>query len=86
MGPESQSAEAETAAVHNPRREEGHVGALIAIGIVASLLGIGLGLLTHGASRHGQRVRACDPVRDGDVLVDVCDPVFYDPAGEHLRG
>jgi glycine cleavage system aminomethyltransferase T len=47
---------------------------------------IGLGLLAHGASRHGGRVRACDPVRDGDVLVEVCDPVFYDPAGERLRG
>jgi heterotetrameric sarcosine oxidase alpha subunit len=47
---------------------------------------IGLGLLAHGASRHGERVRACDPVRNSDVLVEVCDPVFYDPAGERLRG
>ena len=47
---------------------------------------IGLGLLAQRASRHGERVRACDPVRDGDVLVEVCDPVFYDPAGERLRG
>ena len=47
---------------------------------------IGLGLLAGGPSRHGERVRAYDPVRDGDVLVEVCDPVFYDPAGERLRG
>jgi methylglutamate dehydrogenase subunit C len=47
---------------------------------------IGLGFLAGGPSRHGQRVRACDPVRNGDVLVEVCDPVFYDPAGERLRG
>ena len=47
---------------------------------------IGIGLLAGGPSRHGERVRAWDPVRSGDVLVEVCDPVFYDPAGERLRG
>ena len=47
---------------------------------------IGLGLLAGGPSRHGERVRAWDAVRGGDVLVEVCDPVFYDPAGERLRG
>jgi methylglutamate dehydrogenase subunit C len=47
---------------------------------------IGLGLLVGGSSRHGERVRAYDPVRGGDVLVEVCDPVFYDPTGERLRG
>ena len=47
---------------------------------------IGLGLLVGGPSRHGERLRAYDPVRNGDVLVEVCDPVFYDPAGERLRG
>jgi sarcosine oxidase subunit alpha len=47
---------------------------------------IGLGLLVNGPSRHGERLRAHDPVRGGDVLVEVCAPVFYDPAGERLRG
>ena len=47
---------------------------------------IGLGLLAGGPSRHGERVRAYDPVRGGDVAVEVCNPVFYDPAGERLRG
>jgi sarcosine oxidase subunit alpha len=47
---------------------------------------IGLGLLVHGPERHGERVRAYDPVRGGDVAVEVCPPVFYDPAGERLRG
>jgi methylglutamate dehydrogenase subunit C len=46
---------------------------------------IGLGLLARGPSRHGERVRAFDPVRSGDVSVEVCDPVFYDFAGEKLR-
>ena len=47
---------------------------------------IGLGLLAGGPSRHGERARAYDPVRGGDVPVEVCNPVFYDPAGERLRG
>jgi sarcosine oxidase subunit alpha len=47
---------------------------------------IGLGLIAHGPERHGERVRAYDPVRGGDVMVEVCHPVFYDPAGERLRG
>ena len=47
---------------------------------------IGLGLLAGGPTRHGERVRAYDPVRGGDVAVEMCDPVFYDPDGERLRG
>jgi sarcosine oxidase subunit alpha len=47
---------------------------------------IGLGLLAGGPRRLGERVRAWDPLRGGDVLVEVCPPVFYDPQGERLRG
>jgi sarcosine oxidase subunit alpha len=47
---------------------------------------IGLGLIRGGAMRAGERVRACDPVRDGDVEVEICAPVFVDPDGERLRG
>jgi methylglutamate dehydrogenase subunit C len=47
---------------------------------------IGLGLLSRGPGRHGEIVRAYDPVRSGDTPVEVCDPVFYDPGGERLRG
>ena len=35
-----------------------------------------------GRERIGERVRAVDPVRDGDVEVEVCSPVFIDPEGE----
>ena len=31
-------------------------------------------------------VRAVDPVRNGDVEVEVCPPCFVDPQGERLRG
>jgi len=30
-------------------------------------------------------VRAVDPVRNNDCLVEVCRPCFIDPAGERLR-
>ena len=39
-----------------------------------------------GRSAIGERVRAYDPVRSGDVEVEVCDPVFYDPEGARLHG
>jgi methylglutamate dehydrogenase subunit C len=47
---------------------------------------IGLGLLALGPRRHGERVWAADPVRDGMVEVEVCAPCFVDPSGERLRG
>jgi sarcosine oxidase subunit alpha len=47
---------------------------------------IGLGFLKNGPARIGQRVRAYDPVRNGDVEVEVCHPVFVDPKGERLYG
>ena len=46
---------------------------------------IGLGLLARGRERMGERIRAYDPVRGGDVEVEVVSPVFVDPEGERLR-
>jgi methylglutamate dehydrogenase subunit C len=46
---------------------------------------IGLGFLKNGTSRIGERVRAYDPVRKGDVLCEVCPPCFVDPKEEKLR-
>ncbi len=47
---------------------------------------IGLGFLAGGPARHGQRVRAYDPVRNGDLEVEVVPPCFIDPEGARLRG
>jgi methylglutamate dehydrogenase subunit C len=47
---------------------------------------IGLGLLTNGPERHGERVMVVDPLRGAETLVEVCSPVFIDPAGARLRG
>jgi len=46
---------------------------------------IGLGFLKHGASRIGQTVRACDPVRGEEIEVEICPPAFVDPDGERLH-
>ena len=45
-----------------------------------------MGLLDGGRARMGERIRAYDPVRNGDVEVEVCSPVFVDPQGERLHG
>jgi sarcosine oxidase subunit alpha len=47
---------------------------------------IGLGLLRGGPQRIGERVRAYDPVRGGDIEVEICAPTFLDPEGVRLRG
>ncbi|MBN9508812.1 MAG: sarcosine oxidase subunit alpha family protein [Alphaproteobacteria bacterium] len=47
---------------------------------------IALALLTNGPARHGERLRAHDPVRDGETEVDVVEPCFVDPEGLRLRG
>jgi sarcosine oxidase subunit alpha len=48
---------------------------------------IGLGFLSGGQTRIGERIRAHDPLSGGevDVEVEVTSPVFYDPEGERLR-
>jgi sarcosine oxidase subunit alpha len=47
---------------------------------------IGLALLARGRERIGERVRAVSPVRGTDIEVEVCSPIFFDPAGARLRG
>ena len=47
---------------------------------------IGLGFLARGPGRLGEILRAHDPVRGEDYLVEVVAPVFYDLEGEKLRG
>jgi heterotetrameric sarcosine oxidase alpha subunit len=47
---------------------------------------IALALLANGPARHGEVVRAYDPVRGGDAEVEVVAPCFIDPEGARLRG
>jgi len=46
---------------------------------------VGLGFLKGAETRMGEIVRAYDPVRGGDTLVEVVSPVFYDSEGARLR-
>ena len=47
---------------------------------------IGLGLLSRGPERMGEIIRAHDPVRGGDLEVEVVPAVFVDPEGARLHG
>jgi sarcosine oxidase subunit alpha len=42
-------------------------------------------MLTGGPARLGEIIRVYDPVRNGDTLAEVVNPVFYDPEGVRLR-
>ncbi len=46
---------------------------------------IGLGFLSRGRARLGERIRAYDPLRGEDAIVEVASAVFYDPAGERVK-
>lgn len=47
---------------------------------------VALGLLQRGPQRYGEIVRIYDPVRNDDIEVEVCNPVFFDPEGVRVRG
>jgi heterotetrameric sarcosine oxidase alpha subunit len=47
---------------------------------------IGLALVRNGPNRLGERVCACDPLRNASIDVEICNPVFVDPEGARLRG
>ena len=47
---------------------------------------VGLGFIKRGADRVGEQVRAYDPVRGKDTLVEICSAHHIDPEGERQRG
>jgi len=46
---------------------------------------IGLGLLTRGPERRGERLRAYDSLHGVDLEVEVVSPAFFDPEGARLK-
>ncbi len=70
-------------AENRARNDEGHVTSAC---FSPTFGQIALGLLRRGPQRLGERVRAFDPIRGRDTLVEVCSPVFFDPEGVRLRG
>jgi sarcosine oxidase subunit alpha len=47
---------------------------------------IGLGFVSRGPERMGERMVVRDHMRDLTVEVEICPPVFVDPEGGRLRG
>lgn len=47
---------------------------------------IGIGFIKRGHERLGEEVRAYDPVRGKDTLVEICSAHHIDPEGERQRG
>lgn len=48
--------------------------------------GLALGFLANGRARHGERLALVDHLRGLRAAVEVCNPVFFDPDGERMRG
>ena len=71
-------------AAANGGNDEGYVTSAVFSPTVGSW--IGLGLLKGGLQRIGERLRAFDPIRDGDTAVEIVSPVFVDPEGVRLHG
>jgi sarcosine oxidase subunit alpha len=64
-----------------------HQGILTSVACSPSLgHWIALGLIVRGPRRHGEIVRAVDPVRNGDIEVEIVAPCFIDPEGARQRG
>ncbi len=47
---------------------------------------IALGFLKNGAARKGEVLRAVNPLKNSEVLVEVVSAHFVDPEGDRLRG
>jgi sarcosine oxidase subunit alpha len=71
-------------AAAKPESDEGHVTSVAFSPSLQSW--IGLALIARGRERMGERVRAYDPLRNGDVEIEICSPVFVDPEGRRLHG
>ena len=46
---------------------------------------IGLGFITNGAARHGEIVRAMNPLQGRSATLKIVSPHFIDPEGDRLR-
>ncbi len=70
-------------ATPSPENDEGYVTSVA----FSPTLGhwIALALVKRGPERLGERMRAYDPVRSGDIEVELVSPVFIDPEGARLH-
>ena len=66
---------------------ENAVGYTTSVGFSPTLgHSVGLGFLANGRARHGEQVRMVDHLRGLDAMVEITDPVMFDPEGGRLRG
>lgn len=70
-------------AAHVAGESQGHVTSVAYSGVFDQW--IALGVLAHGPQRIGEVIVAASPVRGTRIEVEVCNPVFFDAAGERLR-
>jgi sarcosine oxidase subunit alpha len=70
--------------VASPENDQGYLTSVAFSPMLDSW--IGLGLLTRGRERLGERVRAWDAVRGSDIQVEVTAPLHFDPDGARLQG
>ncbi|RWP29711.1 sarcosine oxidase subunit alpha family protein [Mesorhizobium sp.] len=71
-------------AVPGPETDQGYVTSACYSPVLSRW--IGLGLVACGRERHGEVVRAYDPLRGDDFDMEICSSVFYDPEGGRQRG
>ncbi len=70
-------------ALNSPEADHGHVTATTWSPTLNAY--IALGVLKRGRERHGEILRAANPLQKYDVMVEVADPVFYDPENARVR-
>jgi sarcosine oxidase subunit alpha len=70
-------------ATATPDNDEGHLTSVAFSPMLECW--IGLGFLSRGPQRHGERIRAYDPLHDKDTEVEVVSPTFFDPDGARLH-
>jgi sarcosine oxidase subunit alpha len=66
----------------NAANDQGHVTSAARS---PSLGPIALALLENGPARIGETIRVYDPVRNGDTLAEIVNPVHYDSSGSRLH-
>jgi heterotetrameric sarcosine oxidase alpha subunit len=66
----------------SPETHQGHVTSAAFAPTLRSW--IALALVARGPERIGERVRAFDPVRGGDVVAEIVPPCFVDPEGARI--
>ncbi len=73
---------AEKAGLKAPMPLLGHVTSSYYSAVLGT--SIALAVVSGGRARMGQTLYV--PMPDGDIAVEVCSPVFYDPAGGRING